>query len=213
MPQEDTQFKKGQKPWNTGKKRPPFSEEWRKKMSEAHKGNTHTKGKHWKIKDTSKMSIAQLGNKKRLGTKQSEETKRKISEAQKGENNWNWKGDKPNCIICGKKLSARGCKVCMECRDTTGKNNHNWQGGKSFEIYPQDWSNTLKMVIRKRDNYTCQICKIKQDVREFSVHHIDYDKKNCDTKNLITLCVKCHTKTNYKRQKWLEYFKDYAKSK
>ena len=49
---------------NKGKKRQPFSEEWKRKLSES-----------------------KLGNKNWLGKHHSEETKRKISEAMKGDNN------------------------------------------------------------------------------------------------------------------------------
>jgi len=38
------------------------------------------------------------------------------------------------------------------------------------------------------------------------VHHIDYDKKNCDPENLITLCKNCHPKTNSNRGDWIEFF-------
>lgn len=38
-------------------------------------------------------------------------------------------------------------------------------------------------------------------------HPIDYNKKNCDPINLITLCLECHGKTNYKRDYWIEFFK------
>lgn len=38
-----SEAKKGIIPWNKGKKRPPFSEEWRRKMGESHKGEkAHT---------------------------------------------------------------------------------------------------------------------------------------------------------------------------
>ena len=39
------------------------------------------------------------------------------------------------------------------------------------------------------------------------VHHIDYDKKNLDMNNLISLCNSCHTKTNYNREYWINYFR------
>jgi hypothetical protein len=88
-----------------------------------------------------------------------------------------------------------------------GENSYLWRGGISCEPYTVDWTKTLKRSIRERDGYTCQICGTEQCDEAFSVHHIDYDKKNCDPKNLVTLCRRCHTKTNYKRNYWLNFFK------
>jgi hypothetical protein len=79
----------------------------------------------------------------------------------------------------------------------------NWKGGISFEPYSTDWTETLKRSIRQRDRYTCQICGIEPAIH---VHHIDYDKKNCNPDNLITLCHSCHSKTNSNRSYWLNYF-------
>jgi len=75
------------------------------------------------------------------------------------------------------------------------------------------WTDILREAIRKRDDYVCQICNVRQDklknrFKKLDVHHIDYNKKNCDPKNLIALCKNCHIKTNYNRDKWIEYFKD-----
>ena len=44
--------------------------------------------------------------------------------------------------------------------------------------------------------------------RKLDVHHIDYDKKNNDPKNLISLCRKCHMKTNKNRKYWTKYFQN-----
>jgi len=84
----------------------------------------------------------------------------------------------------------------------------NWQGGISFEPYTAEFNNGLKLQIRKRDNYTCQECgkTEKQLKRKLSIHHIDYNKKNNDENNLISLCSKCHGKTNFKRKDWTTYF-------
>jgi 5-methylcytosine-specific restriction endonuclease McrA len=76
----------------------------------------------------------------------------------------------------------------------------------SFEPYSVDWTTTLKISIRQRDRYTCQICGKQQGDNAFSVHHIDYNKQNCNPENLITLCNSCHSKTNYNRKEWIEYF-------
>jgi hypothetical protein len=92
-----------------------------------------------------------------------------------------------------------------------GDKNYSWKGGKSFEQYPQDWSDDLKDSIRKRDNYICQECGIHQDElvgipTKLDVHHINYDKQNCSPDNLIALCRSCHIKTNKDRDNWIEYF-------
>ena len=87
-----------------------------------------------------------------------------------------------------------------------GENNPNWWGG--FSLYASDWSDDLRSAIRKRDNYTCQLCTLTQEEqgRTLDVHHIDYDKENCDPNNLISLCDSCHSKTNCNRDKWISFF-------
>ena len=84
-----------------------------------------------------------------------------------------------------------------------GKNNPNWNGGTSFEPYSVDWTKSLRKSIRERDRYTCQVCGEEPAVY---VHHIDYDKKNCNPTNLVTLCASCHGKTNFNRKNWIKYF-------
>lgn len=87
-----------------------------------------------------------------------------------------------------------------------GAKNPRWQGGKSFESYTLDWTESLRRTIRERDHYVCQLCDKPQGDRVHSVHHIDYDKKNCNPKNLITLCVGCNGKVNKNRNYWTNYF-------
>lgn len=86
--------------------------------------------------------------------------------------------------------------------------NAHWLNGKSFEVYPLGWNKTFKEQIRYRDGYKCQLCGKNQleNGRKLHVHHIDYDKKNLDVNNLISLCTTCHTKTNFNRKYWKEYF-------
>ena len=86
----------------------------------------------------------------------------------------------------------------------SGEKCHFWKGGISFEPYSLDWTRTLRRAIRERDNYICQLCSQYGNV----VHHIDYDKKNCDPKNLVTLCRKCNPKVNSHREYWKCYFKN-----
>ena len=92
----------------------------------------------------------------------------------------------------------------------SGSKNPSWQGGISFEKYTIDWTKTLKKAIKERDKYICQICGIHQEdyKKMLDIHHIDYNKKNCNSNNLITLCRSCHTKTNFNRNKWVKCFKE-----
>lgn len=83
---------------------------------------------------------------------------------------------------------------------------HLWEWWKTYELYTVDWTQTLKRSIRERDNYVCRICGKQQWDKAHDVHHIDYNKKNCNPSNLITLCNICHIKTNTKREYWIKYF-------
>ena len=87
---------------------------------------------------------------------------------------------------------------------------HTWKGGISFEPYSVDWTKTLKKSIRQRDRYTCQICGEEPSL---NCHHIDYNKNNCDTSNLIILCKKCHGKTNINRKYWISFFQKILKDR
>ncbi len=146
------------------------------------------------------------------GYKQNKEHKRKISERMNGKDNPSWKGGKPKCIDCGslRNTYERCNGICQKCwgKRNRGENHPNWKGGVSFEPYPIDWIDELKEAIRKRDDYVCQLCGIHQDEskRKLDVHHIDYNKDNLDPGNLISLCMSCHTKTNYNRDYWINYF-------
>ena len=123
------------------------------------------------------------------------------------------------CVICNKshslKPSKLGVKVCSrKCYDIwkRGENNPNWKGGKSFEPYNINWTKELRLHIRTRDNFTCQLCNMLEQEsldemgRILTVHHIDYDKQNCEESNLITICAKCNTKVNGNRNYWANYF-------
>ena len=51
-----------------------------------------------------------------------------------------------------------------------------------------------KMMIRNRDNYTCQYCKNKRKDSNLDVHHIVFRSNggSDEPENLITLCRTCH---------------------
>jgi hypothetical protein len=152
-------------------------------------------------------------------------SKRCKSCARKGKNHPLWKnGIKSKifcCQDCNKKLGKNAyyskTKRCMKCA-FTGKLHPNYIDGRSFEKYPIEFNKQLKEIILYRDNYTCQKCGIikkehfKKYYRNLEVHHIDYDKKNCNKNNLITLCLKCNIKVNFNRKYWIKFFKGLIKN-
>lgn len=85
----------------------------------------------------------------------------------------------------------------------------NWRGGISFEPYPVKFNRQLKEQIRTRDNHICQLCGVKQEYyyRKLDIHHIDYNKKNLNPNNLISLCSGCNSKVNGDRSYYYTYFK------
>lgn len=99
--------------------------------------------------------------------------------------------------------------------------------------YPENWVDTIRPGILKRDNYKCKHCGIKHRVyvlvdssgnytliskdeyleyKPFGantyriylqVAHVDNIKSNCNPENLITLCPRCHNKMDSQWKKVL----------
>lgn len=88
----------------------------------------------------------------------------------------------------------------------SGPQHYAWRGGKRG--YPSIFNEQLKDRVRVRDNFKCQVCGIPElELKHrLPVHHIDYDKKNCDLDNLISLCKSCHSKTGVNREYWKARF-------
>lgn len=116
------------------------------------------------------------------GRVKSEETRRKISQ------------------------SRKASPLCQVVFFKQGKDNPAWNGGTSFEIYGDNFTQELKDEIRARDNYTCQLCFIVENGRRHTCHHIDYCKQHTVTENLITLCTPCNNKVNQNRLFWEAHF-------
>ena len=135
------------------------------------------------------------------------------SENSAGSNNPKWK---PKvvvaCAYCKKPLEVYPCKekqhnFCDKSCGTNwrilfsqGENNPNWRGGSSYDDYKGSFTESLRLKIKSRDDFQCQVCGNTEG--DIHVHHIDYQKSNYDDMNLITLCNSCHSKTNGNRQYW-----------
>lgn len=181
---------KGRTAWNkgvTGYHTIPHTEEHKKKISEANKGRKHSE----EIKK--KMSIAKKG--KHYSTK---------TEFKKGDIPPN-KGKKHS------EESKQNMSAAHKGRHL-GEENPNWKGGISYEPYCSKFNKELREIIRERDGRTCQLCGIKENGHRLSVHHIHYDKHNCNP-DLIALCIKCNGIVNFNREYWEEYFMNRLKER
>lgn len=199
----------------------PVSLETRKKISESVKltmTNEHrlrlsltNKGKHLSEETKYKIGLASTGRTKspevrlkmslarknipsnRPDYHHSEETKKKISKGNKGK-------------ICSEETKKYLATFTKEKAS-------NWKGGLSNQPYPFEFNHKLKESIRNRDNFQCQLCYTNQNKYRLHIHHIDYNKMNLKENNLVSLCNKCHTTTNYNRNYYTEYFNTLLRNK
>ena len=198
---------------STGRK---HSEETKKKLSIMRKGIGNGMYGKKVSEETIKKQLEA-----RKGYRHSEETKAKISKANKG---------KPRSKKLRKHLSEK-VKDWHKTHDNSFKGKHhsieskkkmslalkgkyinekasNWQGGKSAFPYAVGWNQTLREKIKERDLHLCQNPLCDHTFLVLDVHHIDYDKQNNKEKNLITLCKRCHGKTQKNRKYWIKYYQD-----
>lgn len=128
------------------------------------------------------------------------------------------------CLACDKQFTIhkskaeRGRKYCSRAcmlRHCNGAHHPNWEGGISFECYTPEFNEVLKEQIRARDGYKCQVCGRDQIGlgRKLDVHHKDYSKANNEPGNLISLCRRCHSKTNGDREYWMRRLEGAAAEK
>lgn len=91
------------------------------------------------------------------------------------------------------------CGSCANI-ERTGPGHPNWKGGISCEPYCDAWADKeYKESIKERDAYKCQNPDCWGTSNRLTIHHIDYDKKNCSPDNLITLCNSCNSRANRNR--------------
>lgn len=123
------------------------------------------------------------------------------------------------CLNCGKnfqaarpswspKFCSRYCHGQFISKYRSGSKSAAWRGGISFQPYPPDFQKQLKELIRYRDGYKCQICSCSEieNMAKLSIHHINYNKNDCNPENLISLCRRCHSITNRDRDEWQKFF-------
>ncbi len=163
-----------------------LTEEHKRKISHNHadfSGEKHPMfGKHHSQEAKHKISIANKGKKRHTI-----DSKKKISKAMSGINNPMFGRERP---------------------EMTGCNNPNWKGGISNNPYCSEFLNKeFRSFITERDNNKClnPCCEHKSD--RLTIHHIDYNKRNCTPLNLICLCNSCNAKANKDREWHTSWYK------
>lgn len=118
------------------------------------------------------------------------------------------------CRDCSKRVSCYKTKRCYKCwsKYNVGKNHQSYVHGEGNFPYPLNFSNKLKSNIRERDNFKCKKCNISEIKHKrkygskLTIHHIDYNKENCQEYNLVTVCKECNSKSNFNRDYWFAYY-------
>ena len=122
------------------------------------------------------------------------------------------------CAHCGKSLEiwhclsltyknhfckGTDCKAKWMEENQKGSLNPNWKDGISYEPYPAIFvDKRFKAGIKERDNFTCQNPECPKTDSVLVIHHINYQKSDCEPTNLITLCNNCNSKANANRDFW-----------
>ena len=156
----------------------------------------------------SKRKISEANKVSQIGKLVSEETRKKISKANKNRKilwaNKISKSNKGRIITKGWRdkisKSSIGRKLSEETKNKMkGRIPWNYIDGRSKLLgparYGDDWE-AIRMLVYKRDNFTCQECGItmNETKRAHHIHHIVPFLQSFDNSpnNLITLCPSCH---------------------
>jgi len=105
--------------------------------------------------------------------------------------------------------AGKRCPTCFFIRNS-GENNPQWKGGISCEPYCDVWlDKDFKQSIKDRDGNIClnPDCWGNCNHLPLTIHHIDYNKKNCEPQNLITLCRSCNSRANKDREWHIRWYR------
>ena len=137
-----------------------------------------------------------------------------------------WKGGKPKCKDCGKKLSHYESTRCVQCASKVPKSEEtrerlssavkkNWEDGKMSKTGSMDknpnwkgdqvsYTGIHKWIERNwKKSDKCDFCDKAANRIEWANLTGDYSR---DRKNWGCLCVSCHRKLDRKSQKWQDWF-------
>lgn len=210
------QFKKGNKPWNTGNgeatsgSRNPFygkrhSDEAKEKNRLAHLGLIPwIKGKE---------HLAVRGDK---NPAKRPEVREILSEKAKKRIYISLRGELPNCEVCGCKLSSYTARVCFANRFKfySGPRHYAWNPNRE-EVKRNERNDPeykqWRMKVWIRDNFKCRIANQDCDGR-IEAHHIlgwsEYVELRYEVNNGITLCHAHHPKRRAEEKRLVPEFQE-----
>jgi len=135
-----------------------------------------------------------------------------------GEKNVNWKGGKPKCVVCSKKLSAYHVKACRKhYGQLMRKENHPRYIKDRTKLKKKEnkWLSSAYMYwsldVKNRDGWKCKIADETCDGRLES-HHIlnwiEYPELRYKINNGITLCHAHHPRGRAKEKRLASTFQE-----
>lgn len=178
----------------SGKRRDPPTEETRKKISAANRGRTRSEESKQKIR------LAKIGT---HHAPHSEETIERMRIAAKA---------RPPLSEESREKISKSIKE----RFKDPKNHPRWRGGISFEPYCEKFKPEFKERVREFFGRVCVECGTPENGRKLDVHHVNFDKSSCcsDVEPLfVALCRRCHVKTNGDREHWEQHFTELIMTK
>jgi len=134
---------------------------------------------------------------------------------------WNGGAVKVVCCQCGKEFEkthasirqskkhfcSYNCKYIWQSINQCGENNPMWNGGVSLGVYCPIWtSREFKEYIFERDGHRCQNPDCLGTGTFLVRHHINYEKKDCNPSNIITVCNSCNARANVDRDWHTAYY-------
>lgn len=192
-------------PWNKGLKGAQVhSEETRRRMSEAKRGEKHHMyGKHLSEEHRRNLSKA------KQGTLTTEETKRKISEAHRGRIFTEEHRHRISESKFGKTRSEE--ERARMSAGHQGISYEEWTGFVSLRLYCEKFNEPLKEHYRNAYGRICVYCGRSElfHYGRLSVHHIDGNKdQGCDENDwfLIPLCRSCNAKRFERKPEYVFLF-------